>query len=58
MDSNLASAPILFDRALLRARLDRARRGGPATFRLDRVRGLALDDATIWQDWQQSAFFK
>jgi SAM-dependent methyltransferase len=31
------SAPILFDRALLRARLDRARREGPATFLLDRV---------------------
>jgi SAM-dependent methyltransferase len=38
MASNPASAPILFDRALLRARLDRARRGGPATFLLDRVR--------------------
>ena len=31
------SAPLLFDRALLRARQDRARRGGPATFLLDRV---------------------
>ena len=31
------SAPILFDRALLRARQDRARRAGPATFLLDRV---------------------
>ncbi|KRR23349.1 methyltransferase domain-containing protein [Bradyrhizobium retamae] len=38
MASNPASAPILFDRALLRARLDRARRGGPATFLLDRIR--------------------
>jgi SAM-dependent methyltransferase len=38
MATNPASAPILFDRALLRARLDRARRGGPATFLLDRVR--------------------
>ncbi|HZC95086.1 MAG TPA: methyltransferase domain-containing protein, partial [Bradyrhizobium sp.] len=31
------AAPILFDRALLQARLSRARRGGPATFLLDRV---------------------
>jgi SAM-dependent methyltransferase len=30
-------APKLFDRALLRARQNRARRGGPATFLLDRV---------------------
>jgi SAM-dependent methyltransferase len=39
MASNPTAAPILFDRALLRARLDRARRGGAATFLLDRVRG-------------------
>jgi SAM-dependent methyltransferase len=32
------AAPKLFDRALLRARMERARRGGPATFLLDRVR--------------------
>src|SRR5437660_1352662 len=38
MVSNPAAAPILFDRALLRARMDRARRGGPVTFLLDRVR--------------------
>jgi SAM-dependent methyltransferase len=38
MASNPTSAPVLFDRALLRARLDRARRGGPATFLLDRIR--------------------
>lgn len=31
------TAPILFDRALLRARQDRALRGGPATFLLDRI---------------------
>jgi SAM-dependent methyltransferase len=31
------TAPILFDRALLRARMDRARRNGPAVFLLDRV---------------------
>jgi SAM-dependent methyltransferase len=31
------SAPILFDRALLRARQDRARRGEPVTFLFDRV---------------------
>jgi len=38
MASNPTAAPILFDRALLRTRLDRARRSGPATFLLDRVR--------------------
>lgn len=38
MASNPTSAPILFDRALLHARRERARRGGPATFLLDRVR--------------------
>jgi SAM-dependent methyltransferase len=32
-----SAAPILFDRALLRARQDRALRGAPATFLLDRV---------------------
>jgi SAM-dependent methyltransferase len=32
------AAPVLFDRALLRARIERARRGEPATFLLDRVR--------------------
>jgi SAM-dependent methyltransferase len=37
MASNPTSAPVLFDRALLRARQNRARRGGPATFLLDRV---------------------
>src|SRR5471030_1297670 len=39
MAPNPTTAPILFDRALLRARLDRARRLGPATFLLDRVAG-------------------
>ena len=38
MASNPTAAPILFDRALLRARMDRARRGGPVTFLLDRAR--------------------
>jgi SAM-dependent methyltransferase len=38
MASTLTAAPILFDRALLRARMERARRGGRATFLLDRVR--------------------
>jgi SAM-dependent methyltransferase len=38
MAPNPNAAPALFDRALLRARLDRARRGGPVTFLLDRVR--------------------
>jgi SAM-dependent methyltransferase len=37
MAPNPTTAPILFDRALLRARLDRAQRLGPATFLLDRV---------------------
>src|SRR2546422_811893 len=37
MVSNPTAAPILFDRALLRARIERARRGGPVTFLLDRV---------------------
>jgi SAM-dependent methyltransferase len=37
MAANSNTSPILFDRALLRARLDRARRGEPATFLLDRV---------------------
>ena len=37
MASNPTAAPILFDRALLRARQDRALRSGPATFLLDRV---------------------
>jgi hypothetical protein len=37
MASNPTTAPVLFDRALLRARLERARRGDPVTFLLDRV---------------------
>jgi SAM-dependent methyltransferase len=37
MAANPNTAPILFDRALLRARQGRARRGGPATFLLDRI---------------------
>jgi len=37
MAQNATTAPILFDRALLRARQDRARRGGPVTFLFDRV---------------------
>jgi SAM-dependent methyltransferase len=39
MAPNPTAAPILFDRALLRARQNRARRSGPATFLLDRVAG-------------------
>ena len=35
--ANPTTAPILFDRALLRARQNRARRNEPATFLLDRV---------------------
>ena len=38
MASNATAAPILFDRALLCARVERARRAGQATFLLDRVR--------------------
>jgi SAM-dependent methyltransferase len=37
MASNPTAAPILFDRVLLRDRLNRAARGGPATFLLDRI---------------------
>jgi SAM-dependent methyltransferase len=37
MASNPTAAPILFDRALLGARQNRAQRSGPATFLLDRV---------------------
>jgi SAM-dependent methyltransferase len=37
MAPNSNTAPILFDRGLLRARLQRAQRLGPATFLLDRV---------------------
>jgi SAM-dependent methyltransferase len=37
MASNHPAAPLLFDRALLRARQDRARKLGPATFLLDRI---------------------
>jgi SAM-dependent methyltransferase len=37
MALNPSTAPILFDRALLRARQDRALHGGPATFLLDRI---------------------
>jgi SAM-dependent methyltransferase len=37
MAPNPTAAPVLFDRALLRARQDRARRGGPVTFLFDRV---------------------
>jgi SAM-dependent methyltransferase len=37
MTQNPTAAPILFDRALLRVRQDRARRLGAATFLLDRV---------------------
>ena len=37
MASTPAAAPILFDRALLRTRQNRAQRAGPATFLLDRV---------------------
>ncbi len=37
MAANPPATPVLFDRALLRVRRDRAERAGPATFLLDRV---------------------
>jgi SAM-dependent methyltransferase len=37
MAPNPTTAPVLFDRALLRVRQNRARRGEPATFLLDRI---------------------
>jgi SAM-dependent methyltransferase len=37
MASNPTTAPNLFDRALLRTRIERARRAGPVTFLLERV---------------------
>ncbi|HWN77438.1 MAG TPA: SAM-dependent methyltransferase, partial [Bradyrhizobium sp.] len=37
MAPNPSIAPVLFDRALLRARQSRASRAGPAAFLLDRV---------------------
>src|SRR5262245_34923856 len=37
MSATPNAAPILFDRALLAVRQDRARRSGPVTFLLDRV---------------------
>jgi SAM-dependent methyltransferase len=43
MAPNPNAAPVLFDRALLRARQNRARCGEPATFLLDRVAGDMAD---------------
>ena len=43
MTPNPNATPMLFDRALLRARQARASRGGPATFLLDRVAEDAAD---------------
>jgi SAM-dependent methyltransferase len=63
MAANPTTAPLLFDRAMLRARQERARLGEPATFLLDRVtedmeerlaavtRGFA-DAAEIWTPGQ------
>ena len=56
MAPNPTTAPILFDRALLRARQDRARRGEPATFLLDRVaEDLAERLAAVTRDFSNVA---
>ena len=56
MAQNPNAAPILFDRALLRARQDRARRGGPATFLLDRVTEDMADRlAAVTRDFSDAA---
>jgi SAM-dependent methyltransferase len=59
MASNPTAAPILFDRTLLRVRQNRARRGEPATFLLDRVaddmeerlRAVLRDFADVAEIW-------
>ena len=51
-----AATPVLFDRALLRARLDRAERLGPATFLLDRVAAdMAERLAAVLRDFKSVA---
>src|SRR5436190_23082354 len=56
MAQNPTAAPILFDRALLRARQDRARRGEPATFLLDRVAEDMADRlAAVTRDFSDAA---
>ncbi len=56
MAQNPNAAPILFDRALLRGRQDRARRGEPATFLLDRVTEDMADRlAAVTRDFSDAA---
>jgi len=51
-----ATTPILFDRALLRVRQERARRGEPATFLLDRVTEDMADRlAAVRRDFSDAA---
>ena len=56
MATNPTTAPVLFDRALLRARQARARRAGPATFLLDRAaEDLADRLAAVTRDFSDAA---
>jgi SAM-dependent methyltransferase len=56
MAPNPTAAPFLFDRALLRARQDRARRIGPATFLLDHVTEDMADRlAAVMRDFSDAA---
>jgi SAM-dependent methyltransferase len=56
MVSKPAMAPLLFDRALLRARLARAQKLGPATFLLDRIAGdMAERLAAVLRDFKSAA---
>jgi len=56
MASNPATAPNLFDRALLRARQSRARKQGPVTFLLDRVaEDMAERLAAVKRDFAEAA---
>jgi SAM-dependent methyltransferase len=56
MAESPTTAPLLFDRALLRARQDRARRGGPATFLFDRVaEDMAERLAAVRRDFSDAA---
>lgn len=51
-----AAAPLLFDRTLLRARLARAQRLGPATFLLDRIaEDMAERLAAVLRDFKSAA---
>jgi SAM-dependent methyltransferase len=56
MAKSPTTAPLLFDRALLRARQDRARRGEPATFLFDRVaEDMAERLAAVTRDFSDAA---